>query len=74
MKKVLAMFILGATIALPAAGAFAANDQQDMGQTPGSVVQTQPMTPADQGVLSGPSPFAPYYGPYHQQRWQNMGH
>jgi hypothetical protein len=78
MKKMLAMLILGATIALPAVGAFAEPgddhhpDQPATWLTPAVVLQTEPMTPADPGTLAGPGQTQPE-GPYNQQRLDNMG-
>ena len=77
MKQVLAMLIMGATIALPAAAAFAGDDQHpdhpDMWQAPGVVLQTEPATPAEPGTLAGPGQAPTYFGPYHEQRLDNMG-
>jgi hypothetical protein len=77
MKRMLAMLIVGATIALPAAGAFAGDDSHpdhmDPWQTPGVVLQTEPMTPAAPGTLAGPDQTQPNYGPYHELRLDNMG-
>jgi hypothetical protein len=78
MKKVLAMLILGATIALPAATAFAEPgddhhpDHPATWQATGVTLQTEPTTPADPGTLAGPGSTQPY-GPYFQQRLDNMG-
>ena len=53
MKKMLAMFILGASIALPASGAFASENgchhgnYPVVGQDPGVTLGTQPVTPAN---------------------------
>jgi hypothetical protein len=78
MKKMLAMLILGAATAFPATGAFAGDDQHpdhpDMWQAPGVVVQTEPMTPAEPGRLAGPGQAPTYFGPYNEQRLENMGH
>ena len=77
MRKMLAMFIVGATIALPAAGAFAGddlnNDHPNMWQTPGVVLQTEPTTPAAPGTLAGPGQAPTDFGPYHELRLENMG-
>ena len=77
MNKMLVTLIVGATIALPAAGAFAGDDQHpdhpDMWQTPGVAVQAEPTTPADPGILAGPGQAPTYFGPYHEQRLENFG-
>lgn len=77
MRKMLAMLIVGATIALPAAGAFAGddrnNDHPDTWQSPAVVLQTEPATPAGPGMLAGPGQAPTYLGPYNEQRLENMG-
>ena len=77
MKKLLAMFILGGVIALPAAGAFAGddlnNDHPNTWQTRIVVLQTEPATPAGPGMLAGPGQAPTYLGPYNEQRLENMG-
>jgi hypothetical protein len=77
MKKLLAMLIVGATIALPAAGAFAGEDthpdRPNMWQTPGVVLQTEPATPAAPGTLAGPGQAPTDLGPYHELRLENIG-
>ena len=78
MRKMLAMLIVGATIALPAAGAFAGDDSNsnddhlNMWQAPAVVLQTEPTTPAAPGTLAGPGQAPTYFGPYHELRLENM--
>ena len=77
-KKMLAMLILGASIAWPAAGVFAAAgddnhpDHPVAGQNSGLVLQTEETAPADPGMIAGPGQ-TPAPGPYFQLRIDNMG-
>jgi hypothetical protein len=74
MKKMLAMLILGASIALPAS-AFAADDNHPdhpaAGQTSGLVSQTDATAPGDPGMVAGPGQSTGP-GPYFQLRIDNM--
>ena len=74
MKKMLAMLILGASIALPAA-AFAADDNHPdhpaAGQNSGLVLQTDETAPADPGMVAGPGQSSEPR-PYFPLRIDNM--
>jgi hypothetical protein len=76
MKKMLAMLILGASIAWPAAGAFARDDSHPDHPVPGLnsglVSQTDETAPGDPGMIAGPGQ-TPAPGPYFQLRIDNMG-
>jgi len=78
MKKMLAMLILGASIAWPAAGVYAAAgddnhpDHPVAGQNSGLVLQTEETAAGDPGMIAGPGQTAAP-GPYFQLRIDNMG-
>jgi len=78
MKKMLAMLILGASIAWPAAGVYAAPgddnhpDHPVAGQNSGLVLQTEETAAGDPGMIAGPGQTAAP-GPYFQLRIDNMG-
>jgi hypothetical protein len=75
MRNVLAVLVLGVSIALTGATAFAGDDthpDHDMWLTRGVVLQPQPTTLADRGTLAGRDQTKPHFGPYHELRLDIM--
>jgi hypothetical protein len=69
MTRILAVLILGATVTLAAAAAFAENNSAANGQPPRNAIEQPGIITLDIGVVSG-APGS-YTGPLHEWRLDN---